>query len=95
MRAAAVHAHQAIRWLPWSAAGWQRLGEAQLGAHDRAAAQQSLNRAIAKDPDDWAIWLDLVAASRGQAQTDALVQASRLNPLSPEITAVYGAVAKP
>jgi hypothetical protein len=89
------HAHTAIRWLPWSAAGWQRLGEAQIGAHDRAAAQRSLRRAIAKDRNDWVIWLDLVAATRGQAQTAALVEASRLNPLSPEIAQVYSAVAHP
>jgi Flp pilus assembly protein TadD len=84
-----------MRWLPWSAAGWQRLAEAQLGANDRAGAQQSLRRAIAKDPNDWVTWLDLVAVARGQAQTDALVQASRLNPLSPEIAQVYSAVAHP
>ena len=94
-KSAERHARTAIRWQPWSAAGWQRLGEAQLGAGDRAGAQQSLRRAIAKDPNDWVTWIDLVAAARGQAQTDALVQASRLNPLSPEIAEVYSAVAHP
>jgi hypothetical protein len=94
-RSAERHARTAMRWLPWSAAGWQRLAEAQLGANDRAGAQQSLRRAIAKDPNDWVTWLDLVAVARGQAQTDALVQASRLNPLSPEIAQVYSAVAHP
>lgn len=89
------HARSAIRWLPWSAAGWQRLGEAQIGAHDRVAAQHSLHRAIAKDRNDWVLWLDLVAATKGKAQTAALVQASRLNPLSPEITQIYNAVAHP
>jgi O-antigen ligase len=89
------HARTAIRWLPWSAAGWQRLGEAQIGAHDRVAAEHSLRRAIARDPNDWAVWLDLVVATRGQAQTAALAEASRLNPLSPEIAQVYSAVAHP
>jgi hypothetical protein len=89
------HARTAIRWLPWSAAGWQRLGEAQIGAHDRVAAQRSLRRAIAKDRNDWVVWLDLVAATRGQDQTAALIEASRLNPLSPEIAQVYSAVAHP
>jgi hypothetical protein len=88
------HAHSAIRWLPWSAAGWQRLGEAQIGAHDQAA-ELSLRRAIAKDPNDWVTWLDLVAATRGRAQTAALARAARLNPLSPEIAQVYSAVARP
>ena len=89
------HARTAIRWLPWSAAGWQRLGEAQIGVHDRTAAAQSLHKALGKDPKEWSIWLDLVAATRGSEQTAALVQASRLNPLSPEIAQVYSAVAKP
>jgi len=89
------HARTAIRWMPWSAAGWQRLGEAQLGAHDKAAARISLRKAISKDPNDWVSWLDLVAATKGQAQVDALVQASRLNPRGPEIAQVYSAVGRP
>ena len=89
------HARTAIRWQPWSAAGWQALGEAQIGAHDRAAAAVSLRKALAKDRDDWSTWLDLVAATRGKAQLAALVQASRLNPRGPEIADVYSAVARP
>ncbi len=89
------HARTAIRWQPWSAAGWQRLGEAQIGAHDLAGARLSLAGALAKDSNDWTTWLDLVAATRGKAQLAALVQASRLNPLSPEIAQIYGAVARP
>jgi O-Antigen ligase len=89
------HARTAIRWMPWSDAGWQALGEAQIGMHDRAAAQVSLNRALAKDPNDWVTWLDLVAATRGKAQLAALVHASRLNPRGPEIAQVYSAVAHP
>jgi len=89
------HARTAIRWQPWSAAGWQQLGEAQLGAHDPAGAQKSLKKALARDPHDWVTWLDLVTATRGQAQVDALVQASTLNPLAPEIAQIYSAVAHP
>ena len=55
----------------------------------------SLQRALAKDRNDWVTWLDLVAATSGKAQLAALVQASRLNPLGPEIAQVYGAVARP
>jgi hypothetical protein len=92
---AARHAHTAIRWQPWSAAGWQRLGEAQLGAHDSVDARRSLKKALAKDPNDWISWLDLVTATRGNAQVNALVHASTLNPLGPEIAEVYSAVAHP
>ena len=35
-KSAESHARTAIRWQPWSAAGWQQLGEAQIGAGDRA-----------------------------------------------------------
>lgn len=81
--------------MPWSDAGWQSLAEAQLGAHDRAAARVSLHEALAKDRNDWISWLDLVAATSGKAQLAALVQASRLNPRGPEIAQVYSAVARP
>ena len=53
------------------------------------------SKALAKDRNDWVTWLDLVAATSGKAQLAALVQASRLNPLGPEIAQVYSAVARP
>jgi O-Antigen ligase len=89
------HARTATRWLPWSAAGWQRLGEAQIGAHEPAAARRSLQRALARDPGDWVTWLDLGIASRGRAQSAAFARASRLNPRSPLIAQVRAAVAQP
>ena len=58
-RVAESHARTAVRWMPWSAVAWQTLAEAQLGSHERAAARHSLQRAIAKDPNDWVAWLDL------------------------------------
>ena len=94
-RSAERHARTAIRWAPWSAAGWQQLGEAQLGLHDRAAARRSLQRALAKDRNEWVTWLDLAAASSGDAQLAAIVEASRLNPLGPEIAPILGAVLRP
>ncbi len=84
-RAAERQARSAIRWMPWSAAGWQRLAEAQLGLHDRADARRSLNRAIAKDPNDWVLWLDLIGAARGPEQAAAVQRAYVLNPLDPSL----------
>jgi predicted Zn-dependent protease len=89
------HARTAIRWTPWSPAGWQRLGEAQLGLKDRAGAETSLRRAIAKDRNNWVVWLDLVAATRGKAQVAALAEAIRLNPRGPEVTRLFGTVFRP
>ena len=84
-RAAASSAHHAIRWTPWSSVGWKDLGEAQLALRQFGPARRSLRKAIAKDPRNWVLWLDLSAASRGQAKRAALSQALKLNPLSPDL----------
>jgi tetratricopeptide (TPR) repeat protein len=91
-QAAEADAHKAIRWTPWSAAGWQRLAEAQLGAGRRAEARRTLQRALAKDRGNWVLWLDLAAATRDQAQITALNEAIRLNPLASEIGPFMSAV---
>ncbi len=83
--AAASHARSAIRWTPWSADGWQRLGEAQLALGELAPARRSLDKAIARNRDDWLLWLDLAAATNGRKRQAALAEARRLNPLGPEI----------
>jgi hypothetical protein len=77
------HARTAIRWAPWSAVGWKELGEAQLSSG--LDARYALRKAIAKDPSDWVLWLDLASAERGAARRAALAHARELNPLSPEI----------
>ena len=66
--------------------------QAQLGLHDSAGARRSLDRAVAKDPNDWVTWLDLIGATSGKAQVAAVNHAYRLNPrdssLVPYIVAV-------
>jgi O-Antigen ligase len=84
-RSAARHARQAIRWSPWSSVGWRQLGEAQLVLGDLPAARHSLRQAIAKDPRNWVLWLDLAAAEHGPARQAALRTARRLNPLEPPV----------
>jgi tetratricopeptide (TPR) repeat protein len=78
-------ARKARRWARWSSEPWQRLGEAQLGAGEDAAARESFRRAIAEEPTDWFLWFRLAEASTGAQRELALARASRLNPLSPEI----------
>lgn len=80
---AARLAGRAQDWAPWSAQPWQRLGEAQLAAGDRAAARRSLRHAISLDPTDWTLWNDVAQADSGAARRDALVHAAELNPLGP------------
>jgi hypothetical protein len=83
--AAVGSANRAIRWAPWSSVGWKDLGEAQLALHQFGPARRSLRKAIAKDPGNWVLWLDLAAGSRGPARHAALAHAFRLNRLSPDL----------
>ncbi len=78
-------ARRAATWAPWSPEPWQRIGESQLARGELGNARASFRKAIAKDEGDWSLWLDLARASEGRAQLDALAQATRLNPLSPEV----------
>src|SRR5207245_10825350 len=50
--AARSDARTAIRWAPWSADGWRRLGQSELGLHQLAAARRNLRIAIRKDPNN-------------------------------------------
>jgi hypothetical protein len=81
----ATHARRARAWEPWSPQPWQRLGVAQLALGEGTRAQASLRKAIAKDGNDWELWFDLARATTGAPQADALAQAAKLNPRSPEI----------
>jgi hypothetical protein len=94
-RSAERHARIAVRWMPWSSAGWQALAEAELAGHRRVDGRRSLDRALAKDPGNWVLWMDLVGATRGAEQRAALRQAFRLNPRSPELVAFFAAVVRP
>jgi hypothetical protein len=82
---AAARARTAERYAPWSAAPLQALGEAQLAAGEVDAAAATLRRAVAREPGDFNLWLDLARALDGTARDAALARAARLNPLSPEV----------
>jgi O-antigen ligase len=82
---AATDAKRASSWLPWSTDPQRQLGEAQLAQGNTKAAQASFHSAIDKDRADWSLWLDLALATNGKAQASALAEATKLNPLSPEI----------
>jgi O-Antigen ligase len=78
-------ARKEIRWAPWSADGWRRLGQSELGANKLVPAVRDLRTAIRKDPQNWDRWFDLALATRGAQQRLALEHALALNPHSPEI----------
>jgi O-Antigen ligase len=87
-RAAASEARRAETWLPWSTAGTQLLGEAQLASGDLETARRTFLGAIARDRSDWSLWLDLGLTEGGSARAHALAEARSLNSLSPELAAL-------
>jgi hypothetical protein len=91
-QSADTQARKAISWAPWSSEGWQLLGESQLQRAQFAAARVSIRKAIAKDRDNWELWLDLALASGGEARRRAAEQALHLNPRSPEIAQIAPAL---
>ena len=57
----------------------------RLGRGDLVAARRSFRVAIAKDSQNWGLWLELAEASKGAARRRALDRASRLAPRSTEV----------
>ena len=78
-------ARKAMTWARWSPEPWRRLGDAQLRQGNAAAAAESFRTATEKAPRDWSLWFDLARATSGEERQRALAEATRLNPLSPEI----------
>jgi hypothetical protein len=78
-------AHDARRWAPWSAEPLRILGEAQLNSGDLAGAQASFSKALAKDPDNWELWVDLALTRTGRARREAVERAEELNPHSRQV----------
>ncbi len=75
-------AQRAERVAPWSSQPWRRIALAQPTA---AKARPYFLRAIAKDPNDWRLWMELTWASKGSQRERALAGAMRLNPWSYEL----------
>jgi O-antigen ligase len=78
-------ARHAATIAPWSSQPQAALGEALLGQGDLDGARAAFERALAKDPEDWSLWLDLARVTEGAAQLEALRRSTALNPLSPEV----------
>jgi O-antigen ligase len=82
---ARVEARKEIRWAPWSADGWRRLGQSEVGSNQLIPAVRDLRKAIRLDPQNWDRWFDLALATHGLVQRHALEKALALNPRSPEV----------
>ena len=76
----AAKARRASDWAPWSSAALDLLGQAQLQQGRAVAAAGSFRHAIAKDPQNWELWLDLYSATSGRQAAVAFRRAYELNP---------------
>jgi O-Antigen ligase len=93
-----ARARAAETWAPWSPDPPRWLATVQLDDGHRAAARKLLAAAIGKDRTDWSLWLEMAAASDGQARISAIREAQRLDPNSPELfqaAVQYGLIARP
>jgi tetratricopeptide (TPR) repeat protein len=73
-------ARQASDWAPWSSQALDRIGEAEVGRGDDAAAAAAFRRAIAKEPGDWTYYLDLYGVTSGAEARAAFRKTYELNP---------------
>jgi hypothetical protein len=73
---AAADARSALRFAPFSADAWELIGDA---THSAAAYR----RGIALDRNDWSLWHQLAAVTRGEPHRLAVREAARLNPFEP------------
>ena len=92
---AVEEATDAERWSPWSARPWQYRGDGLLGQGRVAEARTSYAKAVAAEPGEWLLWLDLAVTSAGTAQRRALDRAAALNPNEEQIRIVQDAVRNP
>jgi cytochrome c-type biogenesis protein CcmH/NrfG len=77
---AAEAAKDARRWAPWSSQPWAQLAAVRTARGDRPGAADAYRKALAKDPDDWQLWLGLAGQSRGAARAHAVEELERLHP---------------
>jgi O-Antigen ligase len=82
--AAVAATRDARRWAPWSSAPWAQLALIRQFQNDLPAARAAYRHAVAKDPNNWELWLALVSVSHGTERTHAL---ARLSVLSPQTAA--------
>jgi hypothetical protein len=80
IRTAVAAAADARRWAPWSSRPWQQLAANRIVQGDRQAALNVYRSAVAKDPRDWKLWLDLASVSNGRERARAPARLSALKP---------------
>jgi O-antigen ligase len=79
-------ARRARRLAPWSSEPWSQIAGIRIAQGRRIDAVDAYRHAVAKDPDDWTLWLGLAAQSRGRERAHAV---ARLRVLSPAVAATF------
>jgi hypothetical protein len=75
------------RWLaPWSSDPWSQIAGIRIEQGRRIDAVDAYRHAVAKDPDDWTLWLGLAAQSRGAERAKAV---ARLRVLAPSVAETF------
>ena len=75
------------RWLaPWSSDPWAQIAGIRIQQGRRIDAVDAYRHAVAKDPDDWTLWLGLAAQSRSRERAQAV---ARLRVLAPSIAEIF------
>ena len=75
------------RWLaPWSSDPWSQIAGIRIAQGRRTAAVDAYRHAVAKDPNDWTLWLGLAAQSRGSERARAV---ARLRVLAPSVARTF------
>jgi cytochrome c-type biogenesis protein CcmH/NrfG len=75
------------RWLaPWSSDPWAQIAGIRIQQGRRIDAVDAYRHAVAKDPDDWTLWLGLAAQSRGRERAQAV---AHLRVLAPAVAETF------
>jgi tetratricopeptide (TPR) repeat protein len=75
------------RWLaPWSSDPWAQIAGIRIQQGRRIDAVDAYRHAVAKDPDDWTLWLGLAAQSRSRERAHAV---ARLRILAPSVAQTF------
>jgi hypothetical protein len=81
-------ARAALSWAPWSGEAWKLIADSQLHRGRRGAARVSLRKAIAKDPRNWKLYVELAHITRGAERRAAVARAAQLNPRQAAVRAL-------
>jgi tetratricopeptide (TPR) repeat protein len=79
-------ARRARRLAPWSSDPWAQIAGIRIQQGRRIDAVDAYRHAVAKDPDDWTLWLGLAAQSRSRERAQAV---ARLRVLAPSVAKTF------